>query len=161
MTGVADANVLIVFARAGLFYLIPSLFDSVLISPEVYDEVVVEGAGRPGAAEIQTTPKIRRQAAVRPDLLTDLTRYSLDTADASVILLAVECGPDFVLSDDRRVREVAQALSLAIMGSGGLLVTAKARGLISAVKPQLDRLRQQGARIGTRTYGDILRAAGE
>ena len=85
----------------------------------------------------------------------------MDAADASVILLTAEHRPDYLLSDDRRVREVARALGLSIMGSGGLLVAAKARGLISTVKPQLDRLRQQGARVSIRTYNDILRAAGE
>ena len=161
MNAVADANIFILFARSRFFHLLPQLFDAILVTPEVYDEIVLQGAGRPGATEVKSTPEIRKQPVSRPHLLPDLTAYQLDAADASVILLALEQRPAPLLSDDRRVREIGQGFSLSIMGSGGLLVMAKARCLIPSVKPCLDQIKLQGARISPRTYADILQAAKE
>ncbi len=41
MTAIADANILILFSRAGIFHLIPALFDQVLTTPDVYDTVTL------------------------------------------------------------------------------------------------------------------------
>ncbi len=49
MNAVADANIFILFARARFFHLLPQLFDAILVTPEVYDQIVLQGAGRPSA----------------------------------------------------------------------------------------------------------------
>ena len=161
MTAVVDANILILFARANLFHLLTEVFDSILITADIYEEVVLKSAGRPGADEVQRAQNIAQQSLKQPEWLTELTEYNIDSADASIVQLASECQPDFLLSDDRRVREIAQRLDIPIMGSGGLLIAAKNRGLISEITSQLNQLRLHGARISERTYRDIIRAAGE
>ncbi len=161
MIAVSDANILILFARTGYFHLLSEIFNSIFISPLVYQEVVVAGNGRPGIEEIRMVQTIEVQSIQLPDYFDDIEHFSLGQADASVILLAMEKQPDFLLSDDRRVRGVAQALRMPIMGSGGLLIVAKAKRLITSVRPVLEQFKQNGARIGDRTFQDILRAANE
>ena len=134
MTAVVDANILILFARSNLFHLLTEVFDSILITADIHEEVVLKSAGRPGADEVQKAQNIAQQSLKQPEWLTKLTEYNIDSADASIVQLASECQPDFLLSDDRRVREIAQRLDIPIMGSGGLLIAAKNRGLIRKVE---------------------------
>jgi predicted nucleic acid-binding protein len=51
MTIVSNASPLINLARIGKLDLLHRLYDSVLIPQAVWDEVVVQGAGQPGAEE--------------------------------------------------------------------------------------------------------------
>ena len=46
------ASPLILLSGVGEFARLQDLFGSVLISPQVYDEVVVQGKGKPGSTEV-------------------------------------------------------------------------------------------------------------
>jgi predicted nucleic acid-binding protein len=49
---VSNSSPLIILARLGCFPLLNQLFSRLIISSEVYNEVVVAGKGLPGAAEV-------------------------------------------------------------------------------------------------------------
>ncbi|HYL73254.1 MAG TPA: hypothetical protein VEU96_03565 [Bryobacteraceae bacterium] len=49
MTVVSDSSPLITLARTGCLDLLPKLYGRIYISTEVYNEVVIKGAGLPGA----------------------------------------------------------------------------------------------------------------
>jgi len=49
---VSNSSPLITLSRVQCFGLKPRLFSKIYISSEVYNEVVVAGAGLPGAAEV-------------------------------------------------------------------------------------------------------------
>ncbi|RXM01258.1 DUF3368 domain-containing protein, partial [Citrobacter sp. AAK_AS5] len=57
--------------------------------------------------------------------------------------LAVECPPPFVLMDEKEGRRAAQRLGLKTVGVVGVLIEAKAHGLIAEVGPLRERLRQE------------------
>ena len=97
MTAVVDANILILFSRSNLFHLLTEVFDSILITADIYEEVVLKSAGRPGADEVQKAQNIAQQSLKQPEWLTKLTEYNIDSADASIVQLASECQPDFLL----------------------------------------------------------------
>ncbi|MFH1992498.1 MAG: DUF3368 domain-containing protein [Pseudomonadota bacterium] len=64
--------------------------------------------------------------------------------------------------DERIGREVARHLGLRFTGLIGVLVEAKDKGMISAVKPQLDALRDiAGFRISDALYVQVLQDVGE
>ena len=50
-TVIADATPLIYLAAIGKFDLLGVLYGQIVIPSAVYDEVVIQGSGRPGAAE--------------------------------------------------------------------------------------------------------------
>lgn len=59
-------------------------------------------------------------------------------------------------------REVARHLGLRFTGLIGVLVEGKGKGLISAVKPQLDALQNiAGFRISAALYERVLQDVGE
>jgi len=52
VTVVEDSSPLVILTKLGCFELLNRLFPRVHISPEVHNEVVISGAGLPGALEV-------------------------------------------------------------------------------------------------------------
>ncbi len=66
-----------------------------------------------------------------------------------------------LLIDDRVGRRVAEKRGIPCFGSLRVLKEAKGRGLIPAVKPTLDALRQAGLHLSDALYRTFLLDAGE
>jgi len=98
------------------------------------------------------------------DLPPDLTRLPSDVelgeGEAVAIAFAAERGYG-VLIDEKLGRSVAEALNLKVIGTVGVLLIARRRNLITAVKPFLDDLRTSGHRLSEELMRDALRRAGE
>jgi predicted nucleic acid-binding protein len=75
--------------------------------------------------------------------------------------LALEIGAQWVILDDRPERRVAQSLGLPVIGTLGVLLAAKRRGLLDALRPELDGLIKFGFFIAPDLYEQILGDAGE
>jgi predicted nucleic acid-binding protein len=74
----------------------------------------------------------------------------------------LEIGADLLLMDENLGRETARHLGLRYIGLIGALVMAKRRGVISAVKPHLDMLRDiAGLRVDAALYAHVLKDQGE
>ena len=85
----------------------------------------------------------------------------LDRGEAETLVLARETHARLVLLDEKAARRVADQLSMTYTGSLGILLRAKDQNLITAVKPLLDRMRQNGIWIGDSLYQSILTTAKE
>ena len=81
--------------------------------------------------------------------------------EAHTIALAEELHASEVLLDERAARALATTRGLRIIGSAGLLVRAKERGLIEAVQPYLKRMQAQGVRFSDRFLRTLLSQIGE
>ena len=75
--------------------------------------------------------------------------------------LGLESPDALLILDDRRARRHALALGLKISGTLGVILLAKERGILEAVKPALDRLETLGFRLGPETRQSVLQIAGE
>ena len=86
----------------------------------------------------------------------------LDLGEAEALALAVELKADRLLIDERRGREVAARLGLRFIGVLGVLLEAKDRGHIAAVRPVIDQLsRSSRFWLSDRLRREVLKAAGE
>lgn len=122
MTVVADSSPLVVLAKLACFDFLGKLFAHVYIPPEVQYEVVVAGAGLPGASEVSRAEWIEVKGIQNPaDLDAARRKFGLGPGEMSTILLAKELGANPVLIDDYRARKLAKAEGLEILGSVGLL----------------------------------------
>jgi predicted nucleic acid-binding protein len=158
---VSDASPLILYASVGRLELLHQLFGEVVAPPAVVSEVTGGGAGRAGAQEIARASWIREQAPLRSPAAHGLPD-DLDAGEAEAIALALEAaGPVVLLIDDRDGRRVATRRGLTVVGSAGVLVLAKRRGLLAAVRPVLDQLRAAGLYLGAPVYDSVLQEAGE
>lgn len=72
-----------------------------------------------------------------------LLNQRLHQGEREALSLAAELGADAVLMDERAGRAVARSLGLLSIGVLGILVQAKALGLLPVIKPLLDQLHHQ------------------
>ena len=139
MIVVSDTTAIINLAIIGELNLLPDLFETILIPPAVYQEVVVTGKNMPGAEAIERAAWIQQKTPQNQQLVKQLLG-DLDPGEAEAIALAIEQQADVLIIDERRGREVARNHQLTIIGLLGILTIAKRKGLIQAVKPVIDRL---------------------
>lgn len=145
---VSDSACLIGLERIGQLDLLPQLFTTIYVPPAV-------------AAEFgQALPFLRVQPVQNAALVIAL-RLIVDPGESEAIALTQEIPGAILLLDDRKARQIAVQMGVSIVGTAGVLIQAKQRGLITAVKPSLDALQANGFRIGTALYREILRLAGE
>ena len=157
---VVDASSLITLARIGRLHLLHDLTESLCIPQAVYDEVVIKGEGRPGSKEIAQVTWISREQ-VDDQLAVARLRADVGRGEAEAIVLAGELGADFVILDDAKARQVAEAEGRRVLGLLGLLIRAKGRGLIETLKPILDEMIAVGFFIDAARYRSVLRHVGE
>jgi uncharacterized protein len=149
-------------AKGGLFNTLASLYAPLFIPPAVVQEIVAQGQGRAGVAELkQALGRWITEAMAPPGLVQQLPAVIRSTADRQVLALAQAQAVDHVLTSDARLVRQARSLGLICLQVPELVILAKRRGLVSAVQPVLDRMRQEGFGIDDATYEAALRAAGE
>jgi predicted nucleic acid-binding protein len=157
---VSNAGPLITLATISRLDLLKALFEQIVISQAVHDEVVVHGKGEPGSQKVDeatwiTTVQVKHRLAV------NLLRETLDAGESEAIVLAQELTARYVLLDDGLARRKAQLIGLRMTGTLGILLMAKEAGLIPAVRLVLDELRQTDFRVSDRVYREVLTRAGE
>ena len=141
MTVVTNSSPLVILSKIDCFDVLKELFSHLYISVEVHEEVVVAGAGLPGAAEVAEADwievkRLRNQA----DLVAAQQKYALGLGELSTILLAKQVQADAVLLDDYRARKLARAEGLQVRGSLGLLEISYVRGYITDLRDVFRRL---------------------
>lgn len=141
--------------------LLQQLYNSIIIPQNVNIELTGVGVPVPGSTEVQTESWIETQQVSDRKLVT-LLRQELDPGEAEAIALAIELNADLLLLDERRGDQVASSLAIKIKSLLVVLIAAKSRGLISAVKPVLDELIETaGFWITEPLYNRVLQLAGE
>jgi predicted nucleic acid-binding protein len=145
----------------GRLELLRELYGEVHIPEAVWQEIVVDGAGQPGAMEVGSAPWINVRPVKNPNLVLAL-RQELDAGESEAIAFAIEEKADLLLMDERLGRETARYFGLNYTGLIGVLVEAKHKGLITSIRSYLDGLRERaGFRISQAVYLKVLSEQGE
>jgi predicted nucleic acid-binding protein len=151
MRVVVNATPLIALALLDRLELLRQMFDEILVPVTVYDEVVIQGAGRAGAAAVRDADWLQ---VVSPQMTPTIEPMllGLDSGEMDVLLLAREKGPDWVLIDEKLGRRAARAMGLPVKGTLGVLLAAVLSGLLSKteVLNDLQRLAESEIRISSR-----------
>jgi predicted nucleic acid-binding protein len=86
---------------------------------------------------------------------------NVDPGEAEAIVLGKTIACDFLIIDDRKGRKIAVNHGLQIVGVAGILLAAKHKGLINAVKPLLKKMAGLGYRLSSGLGTEIIKLAGE
>lgn len=85
----------------------------------------------------------------------------LGRGEGEVLTLSKEKKADLILIDEKKARKVARRAGFDVVGVLGLLLAAKNRALIPAVKPFIEELRKQRFRLSKKVTERALKEAGE
>ena len=159
---VTNSTPLIELSKIKQLDLLREVYGAILIPEEVYVEVVVEGTGKPGAAEVEAADWIHCQPVLDVDQVRILqSQHSLHLGECATIVLAQEINAEQVILDDNAARREAIGRGLPVIGTVGVLLIAKTQRIIPSVRPILDNLRAQGTRVSQDLYYQVLARAGE
>ena len=157
MTVISDSSPLITLAKIGRLELLPQLYQSIAITPQVYDEVVVRGAGLKGSAEIAGSNWIDVKPVKNVGELTVAQReLGLGIGELSTIILGKEENAGLVLIDEAKARSVARQRGLAVLGCVGVLEDAFGLKLLSDLAQAYRQLLASGAYVDPKILQNSL-----
>ncbi|MHB2151039.1 DUF3368 domain-containing protein [Calditrichota bacterium LG25] len=145
---VSNSSCIIVLEKIGRLDLLSESFDTVNIPPAVQSEL--------GQNIDWLIVKSVQNRALVSSLNTQI-----DDGESEAIALAMEEENVFIVLDDKKARRIAKQLGLKVIGTVGLLLRAKKRGIVTEIKPILDALQEVDFRIGETLYQEALRLAKE
>ncbi|MGB4117642.1 MAG: hypothetical protein WBK51_13970 [Polaromonas sp.] len=143
---IADSTCLIGLSRIGQLDLIQKLFQRITIAQAVWDEVVVNGLGRPGSLEVAQAEWIDVKNPT-DRLAVEALRLSLGAGESESMVLAKEISAQLVILDDAKARLAAQQLGLAVAGTASLIYRAEELQIIGSAALLIQQLQAVGFRL--------------
>jgi len=171
---IADAGPLIALSRIDQLEILKQLFQQVVITETIRDEILVNthNRGKPAIEEaISEVNKGENEGANKAQWIqvkaVDLKDWKplnagVDAGESSAIFLARQSTESTLLiMDDQAGRAEARYHKLAVIGTAAVIGIAKEQGLIDSAKTVLDELREAGYYIGDAIIKTILDDIGE
>ena len=156
---VLNASPLICLSKSGLADLLPALFQEVFVPEAVFQEVIAgEKTGFKG--ESVTSQKWicrHRDTPIDPRVAA----WDLGEGESAVLSLALRNEDWWAVMDDREARRCAASLKCRFIGTLGIIVLAKRRGIVKSVRQSLKKLQDAGFWISDTLVNEICREAGE
>lgn len=145
---VSNSACLIALERIEQLNLLPQVYPSIWIPQAVKQEI----GFLTDWLQVQT---VQNQA------LVSTLRTQVGAGESEAIALALEIKNVPVLLDDKKARRIAEQLNLQVTGTVGLLLKAKKKGVIPAIRPILDALEAVDFRISSNLRTRALELAEE
>jgi uncharacterized protein len=159
VTVVSNTSPLIALSSIGHIDILHTLYGDISIPNAVFEEITKDDL--PGCEEVSSLDWFKRKAIENKDEAASLT-LELDLGEAEAITLSRELKADLLLIDERKGKLVADRFSIRNIGVLGVLLEAKHKNLIKAVKPLLDDLiLKAGFWFDKNTYNLVLQKSGE
>ena len=157
---VADTGPLVVLAKIDHLHLLAQRYQTIQIPKTVLMEATA-------LAHRSDTLLINAFVSAHVEVVADITPadseyldFGLDAGETQAILLAKQSQCP-VLMDEKRGRAVAKREAVNVLGTGGLLLTAKQAGLISELSPLLEKMVEHQYRLAPALIERVKVMAGE
>jgi len=159
---ISDASPLIAFGRINKISLLFDLLGTILIPELVAAECLIKPL-RSGATTIQHAidtgiAEIRSHPLHSHNKFS--TQYHLGAGETAAISLALSTQYPLLI-DEKLGRKIAKELKIKIIGTAGILLLAKRKGLIRKVFPLLSELQKSGYHLSNTLIEEILLQAKE
>ena len=146
---IADTSCFILLDKIDSLSLLQAVYQSVYTTPQIANEF---GKALPSWVIIETVAE--------QGILKELER-ELDAGEASALALSEQFDDVVVVLDDWMARRVAEKMGISYTGTFGVMAKAKRMGIISSVKPLLEKVRHTNFRFSEQLFEATLIAAGE
>jgi predicted nucleic acid-binding protein len=161
VTLVFNASPVIILAKAGLLDQLAALGNHVIVPQAVIEEVTrIDNPGDPARIWLEN-PSCSVLRPASPPISSFLAAWDLGAGETAVIAIAANTPDAVAVLDDLAARRCAQAHGIEVMGSLGLALLAKKRGVIPNVGKALDAIVAAGLFIAPRHLVAIREQAGE
>ncbi|MCI5125461.1 MAG: DUF3368 domain-containing protein [Candidatus Electrothrix sp. AR5] len=147
----------IALSSIGQLDLLPSIFSKVCVVPEVVEECQV--GGPISVPKLTSLPWIK-QVASSPEVSSHIL-LELDKGEKYTIHTACEHKADLVIIDEKIGRNVAEYLGLTVIGTLGVLLNAKKKGLIASFSDCVGEMQNNGLRYHPQLIERLIRQCGE
>ena len=145
---VSDTSCLILFYKIGELDLLTKLFGKIFITNTVLKEFN------------QPVPDWIEVVQLKTDVHKVLTD-SLDSGEATSIALASEYVNSLLIIDEIKGRKAAKELGIQVTGSLGVLIAAKNKGHLKAIRPILNKIKKTNFRISKELIDRVLEKVNE
>ena len=155
---VVNSSPLIVLFRSGQADLLPRLFKEIVVPEQVYAEILAGGEDDAAKTALPLTEWVTRK---KVEITLPVAAWNLGNGESAVFSHAVKASGYRAVVDDLAARRCARAFGIQTLGTGGLLVLAKRRGLIVSVGERVKRLRDAGLYLSETIVQLLISQAGE
>lgn len=153
---VADTGVIISLVHIGQLDLIEKLFGNYYIANAVWVELNNYDNPNFNRSELK---KLKEKIKVIKS--KNYLSVVMDFGESESVILYEELKADYLLIDDCKARLMAESLNINCIGTLGLLLKAKKKGLISELKPLFEKLTSDNRFYSKKLLNDILLKIGE
>jgi predicted nucleic acid-binding protein len=156
---ISNTTPIITLLGIGKIGVLKDLYGEVII-PEAVAREIEQGKDKVSYIDLKTLDWIK----IRPLQNRTLYQYllnELDEGEAEVIALAQELSARLLIIDERLARHKAGLNNFVCVGTLGLLLKAKEKGLITAIEPLLMQMQANGIWLAESLIEQVLRQAGE
>jgi predicted nucleic acid-binding protein len=156
---VLDASPIIVLGKADLLKKVSPLAKLWIIPEGVIREVEAKRPIESYLSEISYGSEVVRENV--PKINPSIAAWDLGRGESEVLTLALEKAGTGVVLDDLQARKCAALFDISLIGSLGLILLAKRKGLLHLAKPEIERLKAVGLHIDPIVLTRILTSIGE
>jgi len=155
---VSNTTPILSLLKIGKLDILRELYGKILIPQAVYNEIET-GKNKDYYTDINELDwmdiKPIESSSAR------LYLFDLDDGEAETIILAQEQNADLLIIDEKIGRRYASQIPIPVTGTIGVLLKAKTHGIITAVAPLLQELRDKSSWMNNGLFEKTLHLAGE
>jgi predicted nucleic acid-binding protein len=156
---IVNTSPLFYFHRIGLFELFNKLYGRITV-PEAVKKELKEGQTQgEDVPRLESYPWIQIKDVSMPGYLRLIA--DLGPGESEVLALASNHPTALVILDDKLARRIAEMQGFRLTGTAGVLLRAKRKGLVPALKPLVKNLLDLEFRLKPELVKEILELAGE
>jgi len=156
---VINASPIILLGKADFLKTMSPLAKTWIIPDGVIHEVQAKRPIDPYLSGLASNSEVVRKTVL--NIHPSIAAWDLGRGESEVLTLALEKSRTGVVLDDLQTRKCAELFEIPLIGTLGLVVLAKRKGLITLARPVIERLASVGLYISSAMLTRILVGVGE
>ncbi|MBE0426963.1 MAG: DUF3368 domain-containing protein [Nitrospirae bacterium] len=151
---VVNASPIICLLKNHLLYLLPELFLEIVIPDKVYEEITIKSG-----FDLSSLQHLKKAS----DIIVpqNVTAWDIGDGESSVLAFAQKNPDCWAVIDDREARRCAASLGCHYMGTIGIILLAKKRGIIKSVRDSITKLQSAGLWLSKSFITEVCKQARE